>query len=51
VFNLFNEKNPAAYTVNFDAAGNPIGTQPTAFAGDIGQGEQRLAKLGVRVRF
>ncbi|MFL6232446.1 MAG: TonB-dependent receptor domain-containing protein [Thermoanaerobaculia bacterium] len=51
VFNLFNEKNPANYTVVFDNAGNPIGTKPTAFAGDLGQGEQRLAQLGVRIRF
>jgi hypothetical protein len=51
VFNLFNEKNPAAYTVVFDAAGNPIGSKPTAFAGDPLQGEQRLAQLGLRVRF
>jgi hypothetical protein len=51
VFNLFNETNPAGYTVVFDAAGNPIGTKPTTFAGDVGQGEQRLAQLGLRVRF
>ncbi|HEY2291987.1 MAG TPA: TonB-dependent receptor [Thermoanaerobaculia bacterium] len=51
VFNLFNESNPAAYTVTFDAAGNPTGLKPTAFAGDPLQGEQRLAQLGVRIRF
>ena len=51
VFNLFNEKNPASYTVLFDSAGNPIGTKATAFAGDPLQGEQRLAQLGVRIRF
>ena len=51
MFNLFNEKNPAAYTVVFDAAGNPTGIKPTAFAGDPLQGEQRLAQLGLRVRF
>ncbi len=52
VFNLFNEKNPAAYSVTFDSAGNPIGTGPTAFSGsNAGQGEQRLAQLGVRIRF
>jgi Carboxypeptidase regulatory-like domain/TonB dependent receptor len=51
VFNLFNESNPAAYTVVFDNKGNPIGTKPTAFAGDPLQGEQRLAQLGVRIRF
>jgi TonB dependent receptor/Carboxypeptidase regulatory-like domain len=51
VFNVFNEKNPAAYTVVFDSAGNPTGIKPTAFAGDPLQGEQRLAQLGVRIRF
>jgi hypothetical protein len=51
VFNLFNEKNPNAYTLDFDAAGNPIGAHPTAFAGDTLQGEQRLAQLGLRVKF
>jgi hypothetical protein len=51
VFNLFNEKNPAGYAVVFDAAGNPTGIKPTVFAGDPLQGEQRLAQLGVRIRF
>ncbi len=51
VFNLFNDKNPAGYTVVFDAAGNPTGIKPTVFAGDPLQGEQRLAQLGVRIRF
>ena len=51
VFNLFNEKNPAGYTVVFDANGNPTGIKPTVFAGDPLQGEQRLAQLGVRIRF
>src|SRR4051812_28636615 len=51
VFNVFNEKNPAGYTVVFDDNGNPIGTKPTVFAGDPLQGEQRLAQLGVRIRF
>jgi hypothetical protein len=51
VFNLFNEKNPSSYTVVFDSAGNPTGIKPTAFAGDPLQGEQRLAQLGVRIRF
>ncbi|HSU83132.1 MAG TPA: hypothetical protein VLR69_11985, partial [Thermoanaerobaculia bacterium] len=51
VFNLFNEKNPAGYTVVFDSAGNPTGLKPTVFAGDPLQGEQRLAQLGVRIRF
>ncbi|HEX4962182.1 MAG TPA: TonB-dependent receptor [Thermoanaerobaculia bacterium] len=52
VFNLFNEKNPNAYTLVFDAAGNPIGLTPTAFAGsDPLQPEQRLAQLGLRIKF
>jgi hypothetical protein len=51
VFNVFNEKNPAAYSLVFDAAGNPIGATPTAYAGDPLQGEQRLAQLGLRVKF
>ncbi|MEA2601704.1 MAG: hypothetical protein QOF89_2696 [Acidobacteriota bacterium] len=51
VFNVFNEKNPTAHTLVFDAAGNPIGLQPTAYAGDPLQGEQRLTQLGLRVHF
>jgi hypothetical protein len=42
VFNLFNEKNPAAF--------NRFG-QATAYAGDPLQGEQRLAQLGLRLHF
>jgi hypothetical protein len=41
-FNLFNEKNPNA----FDRFG-----QPSVFAGDPLQGEQRLTQIGVRVHF
>jgi hypothetical protein len=52
VFNVFNEKNPSAYTVVFDPdTHNPTGITPTAYAGDPLQGEQRLAQLGVRIRF
>ena len=51
VFNVFNSKNPAGYINVFDANGNPIGKKPTLFAGDPLQGEQRLAQLGLRVRF
>lgn len=63
VFNLFNSKNAA----NFNGQRNIIITDPVtgagklvpnpaygsaqAFAGDPGQGEQRLAQLGVRVKF
>lgn len=42
VFNLFNSKNEAVF--------NRFG-QANAYAGDPGQGEQRLAQLGVRVHF
>jgi hypothetical protein len=42
IFNLFNETNPAIP----DRFG-----EPTTFAGDPLQGEQRLAQLGLRVRF
>ena len=42
VFNILNEENPAV----FDRTG-----EPNAFAGDPLQGEQRLAQLGLRVRF
>ena len=52
MFNLFNEKNPAGLHRDLRrATGNPTGTKPTAFAGDPLQGEQRLAQLGLRVRF
>jgi outer membrane receptor protein involved in Fe transport len=51
MFNVFDEKNPTAYTLDFDAAGNPIGAHPTAFAGDPLQGEQRLTQVGLRVHF
>jgi len=42
VFNLFNAKNAAI----FDSTGTPH-----AYAGDPGQGEQRLMQFGVKVRF
>ena len=51
VFNVFNETNPSSYTVVFNSAGQPTGIQPTAYAGDPLQGEQRLAQLGVRLHF
>jgi outer membrane receptor protein involved in Fe transport len=60
VFNLFNEKNPNAYTLDFfNNPNNPkdprngdlIGSHPTAFSGDPLQGEQRLAQLGLRIKF
>jgi hypothetical protein len=48
VFNLFNDKNPAAFVDNMASAN--FG-QPTQFAGDFQRGEQRLAQLGVRFEF
>jgi hypothetical protein len=48
VFNLLNVDNPAAYVGDVATAGYG---QPTTFAGDPLQGEQRLIQLGARVRF
>ena len=60
MFNVFNAKNPSfALTQNrmISAAPNPGFVlnsgfmQPTAFAGDIGQPEQRVGQLGFRITF
>jgi hypothetical protein len=57
IFNLFNSKNPANFNGNcaVNSAGQCTFTggfgQANTFAGDPGQGEQRLAQLGVRVTF
>jgi Carboxypeptidase regulatory-like domain/TonB dependent receptor len=54
VFNVFNETNPAVFNgQRFTSTGapNPLFRQPTAYAGDPLQGEQRLVQLGARVRF
>ncbi len=48
VFNLFNSKNEAGFIGNRLAKNYQ---QPTKFAGDPLQGEQRLAQLGLRVTF
>jgi hypothetical protein len=48
MYNIFNNINPASYQGN--QLGNDFG-QPTAFAGDPLQGEQRLIQLGVRYSF
>jgi hypothetical protein len=48
VFNLMNSKNEVGFNGNRSSA---TYKQPTAFAGDPGQGEQRLAQLGLRVTF
>jgi hypothetical protein len=49
VFNIFNSKNPAAYS--FDANTAATYGQPTLWAGDPLQGENRLIQLGARFRF
>jgi hypothetical protein len=46
--NVFDEENPVRFVGNRSA---PNFGQPTAFAGDPGQGEQRQTQLGVRFRF
>ncbi len=57
IFNLLNSKNPANFNGNcrVDASGKCTFTggfgQAGTFAGDPGQGEQRLAQLGLRVTF
>ena len=48
VFNLYNAKNPEGFVGNM--LSSQFG-QPTAFAGDAGEGAQRLAQLGVRFEF
>ncbi len=57
IFNLLNAKNAANFNGNcsVDATGKCTFTggfgQASTFAGDPGQGEQRLAQLGVRITF
>jgi hypothetical protein len=55
VFNLFNAKNPSwpLTTRRLSAAGVPLASfmQPTAFAGDFQQPEQRVGQLGFRFTF
>jgi hypothetical protein len=46
IFNLLNSKNGVRFVRNSSGV-----YQPTVFAGDTGQGEQRLAQLGARFRF
>ncbi len=49
-FNLFNAKNPAASSFVQAQTASNFG-QPTLFAGDFQQGEQRLAQFGIRFDF
>ena len=55
VFNLFNAKNPSIplTTQRLSAGGTPLASfmQPTAYAGDFQQPEQRVGQLGFRVTF
>ena len=55
VFNLFNAKNPFLnLTQRRILAGgqpNPGFMQPSAFAGDVGQPEQRVGQVGFRILF
>ena len=55
VFNLFNAKNPfmPLLTQRLSAAGAPLASfmQPTAFAGDFRQPEQRVGQIGFRITF
>jgi hypothetical protein len=48
VFNVFDNENPAGFVGNRGASN--FG-EPTTFSGDPLQGEQRLAQLGLRLRF
>jgi hypothetical protein len=48
VFNVTNDNNPNTYVANQTSA---LFGQPTRFAGDFRQSEQRLAQLGLRLEF
>ena len=47
-FNILNDTNPALFVENMTS--DNFG-QPSTFAGDFGQGEQRLFQLGLRFEF
>ena len=55
IFNLFNAKNPfiPVSTIRRSAANPALASfmQPTAYAGDFGQPEQRVGQVGFRVTF
>ena len=56
VFNLFNAKNPDGFLnpdrrLLGDGTANPNFLQPTEYAGDFQNGEQRLAQFGFRFSF
>jgi hypothetical protein len=49
VFNVFNAKNPFISTSSTFTGSTFM--QPIAYAGDLGQGEQRVAQFGFRITF
>jgi hypothetical protein len=55
VFNVFNARNPfiPLMTQRLSASGAPLSSfmQPTAYAGDFQQPEQRVGQIGFRVTF
>jgi outer membrane receptor protein involved in Fe transport len=51
VFNLFNAKNPFLAATQNRTSTTTQFMQPSAYAGDVGQGEQRVGQLGFRVTF
>ena len=54
IFNLFNARNPSLAFMQqrlSSGAPNPNFMQPTAFAGDVGQPEQRVGQIGFRITF
>jgi hypothetical protein len=55
VFNVFNARNPSLplQTQRLSAAGAPLASfmQPSAFAGDFQQPEQRVGQIGFRLTF
>jgi hypothetical protein len=54
VFNVFNATNPALPTSQqriTNNVPNPLFMQPSGFAGDIGQPEQRVGQVGFRLTF
>ena len=57
VFNLFNSENPDGFVTRRytgptpSPAPNPTFMQPTTFAGDFRQPEQRVGQLGLRFTF
>jgi hypothetical protein len=55
VFNVFNAKNPSIplTTRRLGSTGAPLASfmQPTGYAGDFGQPEQRVGQIGFRITF